>query len=111
MPTGPKQSRWGRRVFLSLLTFLFLALLGLYLVLSSPRFMHWAIDKLNHIIPGQIVYDDLQFRLRQGEFTARQLKYLNEQNEPALSLGEMRLDFYWLSVLAGKLEMKNLHIQ
>ena len=111
MPTGPKKSRWGRRVFFGLLTFLFLALVGLYLVLSSPRFMHWAIGRLNHIIPGQIVYDDLRFYFRQGELTAHNLRYLNEQNEPTVTVGEMKLDFYWLAVLAGKLEIKNLNIQ
>ena len=111
MPTGPKKSRWGRRVFLGLTTFFFLALVSLYFVLSSPRFLQWAIGKLNHIIPGQIVYEDLRFHLRAGELSAHQLKYLNEENETTVSVGDMKLDFYWLSVFTGKLEIKNLNIQ
>jgi hypothetical protein len=110
MPTGPKKSRWGRRVFFGLTTLLVLAPLGLYLVLSSPRFMQWAIDKLNHIIPGQIVYEDLQFHLTRGGLSARHLQYLNAEGQPALSLGKMEMQFYWLSLFVGKLEIKELKI-
>lgn len=110
MPTGPKKSRWRRILFFSLMALLVLAPLVLYQVLTSPRFLHWAVGKLNHIIPGQIVYEDLQFNLTQGELKARQLKYLNEEDVPVISLARMDMDFYWLSIFAGKLEIKQLKI-
>lgn len=110
MATSPKKSRWGRRIFFSILGLFLLAPVVLYLILTSPRFLQWSIDKVNHIIPGQIVYEDLQFHLAEGELGGRGLKYLTAQGEPAVALESLDLDFYWPALFVGKLDIKKLQM-
>lgn len=110
MPERPKKSRWGRRLLFSILTFFFLAALGLYFVLSSPRFLHIAIDKINHIIPGQIAYEDLNFNFPKGELSATQLQYINEEGEAGLEIGGLDMRFRWTSVFRGRLDIRMLQV-
>lgn len=111
MARSPKKKRLGRRILFSILGFFFLVTLGLYFLVSSPKFIHWVIGKINQAIPGEFTYDNLHINLERGVLTGQNLRYLNELGQTAFGADSIDLRFKLIAALRGRLEVSSLNAE
>jgi len=88
--------------------FFILIFITIYLFLSSPRFLLFAIKKLNQSIPGRIVFDSMKLDLEARRFTAKNLRYETDQGQVAVRVKSLDLGFAMTHLLRGHFEVQEL---